>query len=115
IVACPTVREADGLAMSSRNVRLSPEERARAPKLAKVLAATAERLSAGAAVAATLDEARTTILAAGFDRLEYLELRDADDLASLDVFDQPARLLVAAWLGETRLIDNLEVTAPVGR
>lgn len=111
VVQCETVREADGLAMSSRNVRLSPDERARAPKLAKVLAATAERLSAGATVAATLDEARTTILAAGFDRLEYLELRAADDLASLDVFDQPARLLVAAWLGETRLIDNLEVAA----
>ncbi len=112
IVACPTVREADGLAMSSRNVRLSPVERAKAPKLAEVLAATAKRLAQGAPVTAMLDEARTAILAAGLDRLEYLELRAADSLASLDVLDRPARLLVAAWLSETRLIDNLGVVTP---
>lgn len=109
IVACPTVREADGLAMSSRNVRLSPAERTKAPNLAGVLAATTGRLVDGSPAAATLDEARAAILAAGFDRLEYLELRAADNLAPLDELDRPARLLVAAWLGETRLIDNLEV------
>lgn len=113
IVACPTVREADGLAMSSRNVRLSPAERTKAPNLAGVLAATAGRLVDGSPAAATLDEARAAILAAGFDRLEYLELRAADNLAPLDELDRPARLLVAAWLGETRLIDNLEVVPAV--
>lgn len=109
IVGCPTVREADGLALSSRNVRLSPAERAKAPKLAEALVAASRQLASGAPVGATLDEARAAILAAGFDRVEYLELRAADDLAPLDVLDRPARLLVAAWLGETRLIDNLEV------
>lgn len=109
IVACPTVREADGLALSSRNVRLSPAERAIAPKLAEVLVATSRRLAAGDAVEAALREGRAAILAAGFDRVEYLELRAGDDLAPLDGLRRPARLLVAAWLGQTRLIDNLEV------
>ena len=115
IIGCPTVREADGLALSSRNVRLSPAERAKAPKLAEALVGAARRLASGAPVAATLDEARAAILAAGFDRVEYLELRAADDLAPLDALERPARLLVAAWLGETRLIDNLEVGGPVGK
>ncbi|MEO4000840.1 pantoate--beta-alanine ligase [Mesorhizobium sp. CAU 1732] len=109
IVACPTVREADGLALSSRNVRLSPSERVIAPRLADVLVATARRLANHAPVTATLDEAKAAILAAGFDSVEYLELRAADDLAPLGGLDRPARLLVAAWLGDTRLIDNLEV------
>lgn len=110
IVACPTVREADGLALSSRNVRLSPAERAIAPKLAEVLVATSRRLAAGAAVEPALREAGAAIVAAGFDRVEYLELRAEDDLAPLERLRRPARLLVAAWLGETRLIDNVEVT-----
>jgi pantoate--beta-alanine ligase len=110
IVACPTVREADGLALSSRNVRLSPAQRAKAPALAKALAAASQLIAAGAPVAATLDRARAAVLSAGFDRVEYLELRAADDLARLDAPDRPARLLAAAWLGETRLIDNLEIT-----
>ncbi|MCO5066812.1 MAG: pantoate--beta-alanine ligase [Rhizobiaceae bacterium] len=112
IVACPTVREADGLALSSRNVRLSSAERAKAPKLAEVLAMASERLVSGSPVMATLGQARTAIAAAGFDSVEYLELRAEDDLAPLDALDRPARLLVAAWLGETRLIDNLAVTSP---
>lgn len=109
IVACPTVREADGLALSSRNVRLSPAERATAPKLARVLIAASRRLAAGADAEAVLSEAEAAILAAGFDSVEYLELRADDDLARLDGPHRPARLLVAAWLGETRLIDNIEV------
>lgn len=109
IVACPTVREADGLALSSRNVRLSPAERAIAPKLAEILVATSRRLAAGADVEAALAEARAAVVAAGFDGVEYLELRAEDDLAPLDGLRRPARLLVAAWLGETRLIDNVEV------
>lgn len=109
IVACPTVREADGLALSSRNVRLSPAERAIAPKLAEILVATSRRLAAGADVEAALAEAGAAVVAAGFDVVEYLELRAEDDLAPLDGLSRPARLLVAAWLGETRLIDNVEV------
>jgi pantoate--beta-alanine ligase len=109
VVGCPTVREADGLAMSSRNVRLSQAERAIASKLPQILFATAERLSAGEPVAPTLEEAKDAILAAGFREIEYLELRAAADLSPLERIDRPARLLVAAWLGETRLIDNVEV------
>jgi len=111
VVGCPTVREADGLAMSSRNVRLSPIERTVASKLPQILFATAERLSAGEPIASALGEAKGAILAAGFREVEYLELRAAADLSPLDPLDRPARLLVAAWLGETRLIDNVEVGA----
>ncbi|MHA6688047.1 pantoate--beta-alanine ligase [Mesorhizobium sp. A556] len=109
VVACPIVREADGLALSSRNIRLSPAERAKAPRLAEVLTEASRRLVSGAPVSATLDQARAAILAAGFDVVEYLDLRAASDLAPLDELAAPARLLVAAWLGETRLIDNLEI------
>lgn len=111
IVACQTVREMDGLALSSRNVRLSESQRTIAPRLADVLTMTARRLDSGAPVTTTLGEAEAAILAAGFDSVEYLELRTADDLAPLDELNRPARLLVAAWLGETRLIDNLQVVA----
>lgn len=113
IVACPTVREADGLALSSRNVRLSPAERAVAPKLPSVLLEAAERLAHGSPVLPTLAEARVAILAAGYRDVEYLELRDEADLRAMTSLEQPARLLVAAWLGDTRLIDNVTIS-PVG-
>jgi pantoate--beta-alanine ligase len=74
-----------------------------------VLAATAGQLAAGAAPPPALTEAKAAIEAAGFDRVEYLELRAAEDLSPLAALDRPARLLAAAWLGDTRLIDNLEV------
>ncbi|MGI6246980.1 MAG: pantoate--beta-alanine ligase [Pseudochelatococcus sp.] len=111
IVACPTAREADGLALSSRNVRLSAAQRAVAPALVRILAAAARRLAAGEPARAALDEAKAAVVAAGFDSVEYLELRAEDDLAPLESLDRPARLLAAAWLGETRLIDNLEIGA----
>ncbi|TIR50614.1 MAG: pantoate--beta-alanine ligase [Mesorhizobium sp.] len=110
IVACPTVREEDGLAMSSRNARLSPSQRQAAPKLAAILFDAAARIAGGAPV----DEARSAIAAAGYARIEYLELRAEDDLAPMEKFDRPARLLVAAWLGETRLIDNVGMPALQG-
>lgn len=112
IVAGPTVREADGLAMSSRNARLSLAERRIAPRLAEILVQTARQLREGKAVEGTLTEARHEILTAGFSKVEYLELRANDDLASIGRLNRPARLLVAAWLGQTRLIDNVEVTLP---
>ncbi|MBA1142376.1 pantoate--beta-alanine ligase [Mesorhizobium neociceri] len=113
VVACPTVREADGLALSSRNGRLSPAQRAVAPKLASVLLDTAERLMRGSPVLPTLAEARRAILAAGYREVEYLELRGEADLQPMTSIDRPARLLVAAWLGDTRLIDNV-TTPPIG-
>ncbi|WP_353642644.1 pantoate--beta-alanine ligase [Mesorhizobium sp. WSM2239] len=113
VVACPTVREADGLALSSRNVRLSPAERAIAPRLPSVLLETAKRLARGSAIVPTLAEARAAILAAGYRDVEYLELRGETDLQSLESLERPARLLAAAWLGETRLIDNVRTSPTV--
>lgn len=112
IVPCPTIREADGLALSSRNVRLSPAERAVAPNLSSVLLRTAERVARGSPVLPTLAEARAAILAAGYREVEYLEVRDEADLRPMTSLDRPARLLVAAWLGGTRLIDNVR-TSPI--
>ncbi len=110
VISCPTVREPDGLAMSSRNARLTPAERRAAPKLAATLSSIAERISAGYAVHTAIAEGAATILAAGFRDVEYLELRADEDLQPLQVLDRSARLLVAAWLGDTRLIDNVKVS-----
>jgi pantoate--beta-alanine ligase len=110
IIGCPTVREDDGLALSSRNVRLSPAERRVAPRLAAILFEAAERMAAGEPVDGMLSEAQDAILAAGYEKVEYLELRGEEDLKPMQRLDQPGRLLVAAWLGQTRLIDNVEVT-----
>ncbi len=109
IIGCPTVRESDGLALSSRNVRLSVEERKVAPQLAATLTATAKELSTGVKARSVLEAAKASILAAGVREVEYLELRSEPDLSPLEQADRPARLLVAAWLGETRLIDNVFV------
>ncbi|MER8402553.1 pantoate--beta-alanine ligase [Mesorhizobium sp. M1348] len=110
VVPCPAVREADGLALSSRNVRLSPAERSVAPKLASVLLETAEQLARGSPVLPMLAKARAAILSAGYREVEYLELRGEADLQPIASIDRPARLLAAAWLGETRLIDNVKVS-----
>ncbi|RWE22321.1 MAG: pantoate--beta-alanine ligase [Mesorhizobium sp.] len=112
IIAGPTVREADGLAMSSRNARLSLAERHKAPRLAEILLQTARQLSSGESVVRALTVAREAILAAGFSKVEYLELRADSNLAPMLTLDRQARLLVAAWLGETRLIDNVGVALP---
>ncbi len=110
IVACPTFRESDGLAMSSRNARLSEHDRRVAPLLAQTLLATAERLEAGADIHAALAEAREAVLAGGYREVDYLELRSAEALEPLCCLDCPARLLAAAWLGDVRLLDNVPVT-----
>ncbi len=109
VIGCPTVREDDGLALSSRNVRLSVEERQVAPRLAAILFEAAGRMVAGMPADNVLSEAQSAILAAGYEKVEYLELRGEEDLNPMQRLDRPARLLVAAWLGQTRLIDNVEV------
>ena len=109
IVGCPTIREEDGLALSSRNVHLSAAQRAIAPALARSLFEAADRIAQGAPAAEAMERARGRILAAGFDAVEYLELRGADDLAPMTALDRPGRLLAAAQLGKTRLIDNVPV------
>jgi pantoate--beta-alanine ligase len=106
----PTVREADGLALSSRNRRLSADARANAPELYGVLRDSAEALTAGGGPASTiLAKGRARLGRAGFEAIDYLDLRAADDLTQLDRPDRPARLLAAAWLDGVRLIDNLPV------
>lgn len=110
ILGAPTLREADGLAMSSRNVYLSKGERAAAPALYAALNGAARRIRAGEAIEATLARASVELGEAGFV-LDYVEARHAKTLARIaSRRDGPIRLLAAARLGATRLIDNLAVT-----
>ena len=109
IIGCPTIREEDGLAMSSRNVRLSASERAQAPVLYAEMQKAAEAMRAGTPVAEALDAATRAITAGGFGEVEYLELRTVDGLRPATDLSEPARLLAAAWLGDVRLIDNIAV------
>ena len=102
-----TVREADGLAMSSRNAYLGPDERAVAPTLHRVMRKCLAELQAGAAAETCLKAGIEAVVAAGFAAVDYLELVGAEDLAPLVRLDRPARLVVAARLGKTRLIDNI--------
>lgn len=110
IAGVPTQRDADGLALSSRNAYLSEEERAAARTLPRALGEAAQAIQSGADIAEALDKARSRLEGAGFDPIDYVELRDAETLAPMTVLDRPARLLAAATLGNTRLIDNLPVT-----
>src|SRR3954454_19695559 len=109
VIGAPTVREPDGLAMSSRNVYLSPQERAQAPLLHRVLTLCAAKIAKGHSIATILSEGREAIERAGFV-LDYLEARHAETLAPVGSSkDGPVRVLVAAKLGQTRLIDNVGV------
>ncbi len=109
IVGCPTVRDLDGLALSSRNAYLTADERARAPKLIAMLRALSGRLRRSAMPDVDLAEARRALERAGFS-VDYLEARNAETLAPVaDWKSEPLRLLVAAKLGTTRLIDNIAV------
>lgn len=107
IIGCPTLREADGLAMSSRNRRLTAGDRTRAPALHRAMAEAAGAIGAGTSVAAALAGARAATLAAGFERIDYLELRSGEGLEALDHADPGARIFAAAWIGGIRLIDNI--------
>jgi pantoate--beta-alanine ligase len=109
IEGVPTVREPDGLALSSRNVYLSPEERRVAPRLHRILRDTAAAIAAAPdTVTANIDTGLAALRQAGFVT-DYLEMRDAADLSPMIALDRPARLLTAARLGRTRLIDNIPV------
>ena len=109
IAGVATVREPDGLALSSRNVLLTPEQRRIAPALHRALDTAAAELAGGVAAKAAIETARTAILEAGFEAIDYLDLRAEADLRALERADRPARLFAAAWLGEVRLIDNVPV------
>jgi pantoate--beta-alanine ligase len=109
IVGAPIARAQDGLALSSRNAYLSPRQRAAAVHLPQALQQAAKAIAAGADVQTTLAEAEQAIIAGGFDSVDYLALTDVQSLARLDRFDGHARLLAAARMGATRLLDNLAV------
>jgi len=110
IVAAPIIREPDGLALSSRNVYLSAEERLKAPALYKALCQCAEDIQGGTPLGAAINAGAEKILKAGF-LIDYLEARDCESLARIETVDAARiRLLVAARLGRTRLIDNIAVT-----
>ena len=109
VIGSRTVRERDGLAMSSRNVYLSVAERAAAPVLYRALRQAAKGIRGGIAVDIAVAEGRQHIEAAGFE-IDYLEARHAQTLAPVaSLSDGPARLLVAAKIGRTRLIDNIRI------
>ncbi len=112
IVPCPTVREPDGLALSSRNVRLSPEERAQAPVLYRALSAAVTLVENGERDARRLrDEICALVAEADLAKIDYVEIVDTDDLAPVDVVAGTCLIALAVWFGETRLIDNITVEA----
>lgn len=109
VVGCPTLREADGLAMSSRNQRLSAPARGMAPALYEAMSRVARALRAGTPAEAALRSAEAQVVAAGFDRVEYLTLCDGETLMPSQDLSRPLRLLAAAWAGDVRLIDNIAI------
>lgn len=109
IVGIPVVRERDGLALSSRNAYLDVSERRIAPALQGTMRAVAGRLAAGIDLDAQCRWGRDALLSAGFDSVDYFEISDGETLKPVDGFRPGLRIFAAAWLGETRLIDNLAV------
>ena len=107
IVAVPTVRDPDGLALSSRNAFLSADERKQAVALPRSLEAARDAIRSGRPVADALDDARRSLHNAGFSRIDYIALVDADTLEPLDRPGGEMRLIAAAMIGTTRLIDNI--------
>lgn len=109
VIGCPTIREEDGLAMSSRNLLLSDRARVKAALLFEVMQEVAEKLSAGAPFADLQTAAVTRLASGGFTDIDYFELRSKAQLAPLETANEPARLFAAAWLAGVRLIDNIDV------
>jgi pantoate--beta-alanine ligase len=112
IVGAPTARAEDGLALSSRNAYLSPEERAAAVALPDAMKTAAKAVAEGGRIDEAEAAARAALTAAGFRQVDYVDVREAGDLSRLGpgpIGDAQGRILVAAWLGKTRLIDNMSV------
>jgi pantoate--beta-alanine ligase len=107
IVAGETVRETDGLAMSSRNAYLSPDERKIASRLNVVLREVARRVQQSEAVTSAEAYGRDALLSEGFSSVDYVAVRDAEKLAPIETLSRPARVLAGAKVGTTRLIDNV--------
>lgn len=109
VVGFPTQREEDGLALSSRNAYLTPDERAAAVALPRALEQAARAVEGGEEISAALAAVPSALLKAGFSSVDYVELVAADTLVPLEKLDRPGRLLAAARIGKARLIDNLAV------
>jgi pantoate--beta-alanine ligase len=109
VIGAPIIREADGLAMSSRNAYLSPQERKIAVLLNRILAVVVEQVRGGASIAAAERAGVAALREAGFGAVEYVAVRDAETLAKIEKLERPARVLAAAKVGNTRLIDNMAI------
>jgi pantoate--beta-alanine ligase len=109
IMGCPIIREASGLALSSRNAYLTDEQGAIAPALSLAIGEAAKAIAGGADIAAAAHEAAQAILEAGFAKVDYVAVRDAASLQPAPLHDGGQRILAAAWLGNVRLIDNMAV------
>ena len=115
VVACPTVREDDGLALSSRNAYLSAQERKQAASLNRALFTAARRAASGGRSASKLtDGIRAEILSAGQAEIEYVDVVDENTLKIMTTIDRPARICLAVRIGSCRLIDNVHVDVPTG-
>ncbi|MCH2629325.1 MAG: pantoate--beta-alanine ligase [Nisaea sp.] len=111
IIGAPTIREIDGLAVSSRNVYLSPTHRETASSIFKVLKRTATAIALGDDASLAAQKAHDDLVLAGFSKIEYFEARHSETLEPIKDTRNPGRLFAAVWLGSTRLIDNLEIKA----
>ncbi len=111
VVGCPTIREEDGLAMSSRNLLLSDRARVKAPRLNQVMEEVAQALAQGGVFSDLQEDAVAKLERADFTEVDYFELRSCAGLRLLDRPSEPARLFAAAWLAGVRLIDNIDVPA----
>jgi len=109
VIGVPTVRERDGLAMSSRNTYLTEEERRAAPTLFAEITKAAREIAGGSEIVPTLQAAKEAILNSGFKSVDYVEARYADTLNSYENRNKPGRVLAAAHLGKARLIDNVPI------
>lgn len=109
IVGVPIVREASGLALSSRNAYLTPAQKEQALTIIKTLSDMAEKFKSGMSIDKIETDAKNKILSAGFDKVDYITIRDADTLLPPTPTTKSHRILAAAWLGQTRLIDNIGV------
>lgn len=114
IVGHPTIRESDGLAMSSRNAYLDPDERQRAAALSRSLAEAGQAILSGMTVDRALDDAKAKLRAAGFGPIDYVALVDPDTLEPVERADEGLRLIAAARLGRTRLIDTMALAETAG-
>ena len=110
VIGCETLREPDGLAMSSRNARLSAPARAAAPALYAAMSAVVADVTAGGSPEAAIKAAVSRLDRAGFERVEYFALHDGETMQPSNDLHRPLRLLAAAWIGGVRLIDNMAVT-----